>query len=329
MTAEIHPIHLESGSHSSREAGVCVMEAVAWAAGEPHSNAPACASPVLTRFMIRLNDRLDDDRRQQLLPYVLRMIGTRGDGRDEERREMCRLWLAERLPDLFERAGLPERAVKLRELLPGALTDVAVRMVLNDAWDEASAARRTAYSDLRVRVREELAKRDIDWSKFGTDDEAAVAVAEAAEAAVATAAEAAEAAVAVAAVQAEAVAVVQAEAAEAAVATAAATTVAVAVAAEAAVAVAVAEAAEAVAVSTLQAEAVAVVAEPYWKIRDAVRKAIRPKIEAKVREVYGDQLDENVASALALLDRMLPPEPLETPKIENAKILFPMQQELS
>jgi hypothetical protein len=263
-TTEIHPIHLESGSHSSREAGVCVMEAVAWAAGEPHSDAPACASPVLTRFMIRLNDRLDDDRRQQLLPYVLRMIGTRGDGRDEERREMCRLWLAERLPDLFERAGLPERAVKLREFLPGALTDVAVRMVLNDAWDEASAARRTAYSDLRVRVREELAKRDIDWSKFGTDDE----VAEVAEAAVAVAAEAV---VAVAAVQAE-----------------------------------------------------AAVAEPYWKIRDAVRKAIRPKIEAKVREVYGDQLDENVASALELLSRMLPPEPLQKAALPNAYDLFPM-----
>jgi hypothetical protein len=309
-TTEIHPIHLESGSHSSREAGVCVMEAVAWAAGEPHSDAPACASPVLTRFMIRLNDRLDDDRRQQLLPYVLRMIGTRGDGRDEERREMCRLWLAERLPDLFERAGLPERAVKLREFLPGALTDVAVRMVLNDAWDEASAARRTAYRDLRVRVREELAKRDIDWSKFGTDEVAEAAVEAVAEAV-------AEAAVAVAvAVVAEAVAEAAAEAVVEAAAVAA-----VAVAAEAA-AVAVAVVVEAAAV-------VAAAAEPYWKIRDAVRKAIRPKIEAKVREVYGDQLDENVASALALLDRMLPPEPLETPKIENAEILFPMQQELS
>jgi DNA polymerase-3 subunit epsilon len=62
---------------------------------------------------------------------------------------------------------------------------------------------------------------------------------------------------------------------------------------------------------------------------EAVRNAVRPKVEAKVREVYGDRLDENLVSALGLLDRMLPSEPLVAPKVDHAEILFPMQQELS
>jgi DNA polymerase-3 subunit epsilon len=62
---------------------------------------------------------------------------------------------------------------------------------------------------------------------------------------------------------------------------------------------------------------------------EAVRNAVRPKVEAKVREVYGDRLDENLVSALGLLDRMLPSEPLKAPAVDHAEILFPMQQELS
>lgn len=46
---------LKHGSHKSFEDGACLMECVAFVAGEPHSDAPACASPVLTRFGVRLN----------------------------------------------------------------------------------------------------------------------------------------------------------------------------------------------------------------------------------------------------------------------------------
>ena len=35
-------IELKSGSHHARDHGVCVMEAVAWVAGEPHSDHPLC-----------------------------------------------------------------------------------------------------------------------------------------------------------------------------------------------------------------------------------------------------------------------------------------------
>lgn len=40
-------IVLKEGSHEARERGVCAMEAVAWLAGEKHSDAPRCACPVI------------------------------------------------------------------------------------------------------------------------------------------------------------------------------------------------------------------------------------------------------------------------------------------
>ena len=56
--AELDKITLDTGGHSDFEAGVCVMEAVAWVAGEPHSDHPQCASPVMTAFLTRWNDRM-------------------------------------------------------------------------------------------------------------------------------------------------------------------------------------------------------------------------------------------------------------------------------
>ena len=51
-------IELYSGSHADFEDGVSVMELVFCAAGEPFSDHPKCSSPVLTSFLIGLNDSL-------------------------------------------------------------------------------------------------------------------------------------------------------------------------------------------------------------------------------------------------------------------------------
>ncbi|HWF25217.1 MAG TPA: hypothetical protein VG275_07210 [Solirubrobacteraceae bacterium] len=251
------PLVLLAGDHDAASGMYCFTEAVAYAAGEPHSSSPKCLSPVIRRFGMALNDRLDDDRRQLLRPFALRALGTAGDGRDEERREMCTQWLLEHLPDLFDRAGLPDTATKLRAI-EGDLAVENVRRVLLDARDDAWAARSRALDLVRARVRDELRKQGL------TDRPAEAAVAEAAVAAVA----------------------------------------------------------EAVAVAEAAAEAVAAEAVPYserwWQIRDAVYLAVR----AKVREILAPTLDELLPSALDLLDRMLPPEPLQAPAIPNAEILF-------
>ena len=48
---DLDTITLDSGSHDRRTDGVCVMEAVAWWAGEDHSDRPECVSPVIGAFL--------------------------------------------------------------------------------------------------------------------------------------------------------------------------------------------------------------------------------------------------------------------------------------
>lgn len=81
-------IRLGIGSHSTREMGLCLMEAISFLAGEMHSDHPKCVSRILTNFGIAINDRCTNDQRQQLIPLIPSLIGTRGDGLDEERLKM-------------------------------------------------------------------------------------------------------------------------------------------------------------------------------------------------------------------------------------------------
>ena len=55
----------------------CLMEAVAFVAGEEWSDSPACTDPVLATFGRNLNDSMPDDQRQKLLTYIPKLIGTR------------------------------------------------------------------------------------------------------------------------------------------------------------------------------------------------------------------------------------------------------------
>ena len=70
------------GTRSQRQ--LCVMSLVALMAGERHSDRPDCACPVITAYAIKLNDALDDEKRQKLKPFAPRIIGTQ-DGYAEER----------------------------------------------------------------------------------------------------------------------------------------------------------------------------------------------------------------------------------------------------
>src|SRR6185437_10624017 len=74
--AALEKLSLESGSHEEFEKGMCVMEAVAYVAGEPWSDHPQCAFPVITSFMIAWNDGLPNDaeRDRLLKPLVPQLI---------------------------------------------------------------------------------------------------------------------------------------------------------------------------------------------------------------------------------------------------------------
>jgi len=59
---------------------MCIMEAVAYMAGEPWSDYPRCACPVISAFLRHWNDALSNEERDRLLPaavWVPRLVGSR------------------------------------------------------------------------------------------------------------------------------------------------------------------------------------------------------------------------------------------------------------
>jgi hypothetical protein len=90
-------VKLSRGKHSSPEEGACVMELASMLSGEPFTDHPASVSPVIASLLRAYNDAVGDRRRQELLRYAARVVGSRGSA-DVERARAARL-----------RAGLPER----------------------------------------------------------------------------------------------------------------------------------------------------------------------------------------------------------------------------
>ena len=136
---------LSSGSHISPEEGACVMEAVAYIAGEPWSDHPTCACPVITTFLISWNDALPDDERDALLrPLIPRVVGTRATATVERRRALIAAdWLMRvHTPAWLRLAKLDAHAAAL-EALP-EITDLAqfpsLMPALVAARDVAAAA---------------------------------------------------------------------------------------------------------------------------------------------------------------------------------------------
>src|SRR5690349_1288610 len=119
------------------------MEAVSYVAGEPWSDRPECASPVITSFLVSWNDSLSDDDRQMLKPYIPRLVGTRTSKQDEETRAwMLTDWLArECAPAWLRLAGLTGQAEALEALAP--LTSAAsarkAQPTLKSAQKDAAA----------------------------------------------------------------------------------------------------------------------------------------------------------------------------------------------
>ena len=80
-------------------------------AGEPHSNKPDCVSPVLL-LCTTLNDALDDEPRQRMLPYLDRTIEPPPWPSSTETRSWIALdWLILflRAPTWLDAAGLPHQ----------------------------------------------------------------------------------------------------------------------------------------------------------------------------------------------------------------------------
>src|SRR5689334_16922986 len=75
---DLENIVLAKGGHADRSNGLCAMEVVALLANLPHSDMPECTDRVIGRFVQCLNDQMSDADRQMLVPYLPKLIGTRG-----------------------------------------------------------------------------------------------------------------------------------------------------------------------------------------------------------------------------------------------------------
>ncbi len=176
---------LAYGTHRSPEDGRCAMEWVAHLAGEPHSDDPACVSPVLRAFCTTFNDSLDDAPRQRLRPFLARTIGTAEDGLDGRRSWMALDWLIRTYtPCWLAAAGMTTAADGL-----GALPEVTdgpslrsaigrlgrVRRDTHRAWSAALGPARPAA--LTPWAAGRAAAREAAWSSAGAAAWAAARVA--------------------------------------------------------------------------------------------------------------------------------------------------------
>ncbi|WP_201451754.1 hypothetical protein [Rhodovarius lipocyclicus] len=185
---------LSSGGHHPSDGEMCVMEAVAFVAGEPWSDSPACACPVIGAFLRAWNDGLPDDERDALLrPLIPRLVGTKSTPAVEHRRSlMAADWLVRehtpawlRLAGLTAQAdalaGLPEitsmaQVPSIRPAIEAARRDAAAAWdaARDAAWDAArdaawaaawdaawDAARAAAWDAARAAARD--AARDAAW----------------------------------------------------------------------------------------------------------------------------------------------------------------------
>ena len=191
---EVQKFNLLAGGHSKNTNGeMCIMEAVAYVAGERWSDSPECASPVLASFMRQLNDQLSDEKRQELKPFIAKLVGTR-DGRDEERSWLISDWtIRVALPTWLEVSGQNETATKLRAL-PKMDADVFyenrdwIREIRAEAWERRKKWRSQLKEAITAELRKQ-GKKPADAAAAADADAAADAAAAVVAAAAADAAD--------------------------------------------------------------------------------------------------------------------------------------------
>lgn len=149
--SEVMNVQLQNGGHQPSEKEFCVMEAVAYVAGEPWSDEPKCVARPLSRFFVSLNDTLDDETRQLLKPLIPRLVGT-GNGLETQVRwafTLADFSTRFAAPMALERAAEGLRAAKVpgdhaEKLLEAARSLRALQPVVDAA--SADSARRAADS---------------------------------------------------------------------------------------------------------------------------------------------------------------------------------------
>ena len=159
---------LGASSHANLDDGLCVMEAVAYVAGEPWSDHPTCACPVIASFMRAWNDGLpsDEERTRLLRPWIVRLVGTKSTKAVEQRRaDMALDWFvrvqAPAWLDLTEALSSHASAIRALPPLHSRAACESAQPVLAAAAQSASAAWDAAWAAARDAAWD--AARDAAW----------------------------------------------------------------------------------------------------------------------------------------------------------------------
>lgn len=150
---DLDSLFLEPGRHSRPEVGMSFLEAVSVASsGEKFGDKPRTVSPVIASFVRIWNDELDDEPRQELKPYIQKVIGSiLTDDVEEHRAWRATDWLVRvQAPTWLRAAGeddlaaeieneepiwTPDQARATQNLLDAALDTVHRRATEGaDAW---------------------------------------------------------------------------------------------------------------------------------------------------------------------------------------------------
>jgi hypothetical protein len=144
MTIDIDTLTLARGAHSTPSDGMCLLEAAAYMAGEPHSDHPTCVCPVLAAFGRAWNDGLGDEARNHILkPFLPRLLNTRSTPDVQDRRAfMAADWAVRTYaPAWLRLAGLNEHADAL-----SGLPELDSVQAFLDAQVVIQSAKRAAFA---------------------------------------------------------------------------------------------------------------------------------------------------------------------------------------
>ncbi len=121
LQAMFPEITLNAGAHDEGSGQLCAMELANFIAGYAHSDkAGPCTSPVIASVCRGINDGLPDAERQRLLPYLHRMLGSRGSDADEEARyrRFVTLLVTQFIPAALDSIGQNDTADDCRKAKP-------------------------------------------------------------------------------------------------------------------------------------------------------------------------------------------------------------------
>lgn len=177
---QIEGVSLKSGGHDYQDDGepvdACVMEAVAYVAGEPWSDAPQCACPVITAFLVSWNDALpsDAERDRLLKPLIPRIVGTRSTKAVEERRSYMALdWLIraytpkwlDLVPTLSSNSAALRDLEGIVDMAGATAAGATARLASKDAAAAWATARDAAWAAAGAAARD--AAGDAAWAAAG------------------------------------------------------------------------------------------------------------------------------------------------------------------